>query len=109
MTRTNTSTYRHNLPTSRLAKVVAVALAKVTIAQPMVLGRHRAQWLFDLATSQTALKAERKLARKALQAAADAAGRSSITIGDHTIGDRVFSKASNARLVRWSQNRNTAV
>lgn len=96
---------RTSIPT-----VVAVAVAKRTIAQPTIIGRHRAQWLFDLATSQTALPTERKLARKALQIAADAAGRSVITLGDgRTIGDRVFSKASNLRLRNWSQDRNTAV
>ena len=104
MTRSDRLT-RTSIPT-----VVAVALAKVTIAQPVIVGRHRAQWLFDLATSQTALPAERKLARQALQTAADAAGRSVITLGDgRTIGDRVFSKASNLRLRNWSQDRNTAV
>lgn len=95
---------RTSIPT-----VVAVALAKVTIRQPIVVGRHRAQWLFDLATSDTALPAERKLGRQALQAAADAAGRSAITVGDRTIGDRVYSKASNRRLRNWSQDRNTPV
>jgi hypothetical protein len=95
---------RTSIPT-----VVAVAVARVTIAQPAIVGRHRAQWLFDLATSQTALKAERQLGRKALQIAADAAGRSVVTIGDRTIGDRVFSKASNLRLRNWSQDRNTPV
>jgi len=95
---------RTSIPT-----VVAVAVARITIAQPSIVGRHRAQWLFDLATSQTALQAERKLGRKALQIAADAAGRSVVTIGDRTIGDRVFSKASNRRLRNWSQDRNTPV
>ena len=89
--------------------IIAVALAKRTIKEPTIVGRHRAQWLFDLATSEVALPEERKLGRKALQAAADAAGRSVITTGNRTIGDRVFSKASNRRLRNWSQDRNTAV
>jgi hypothetical protein len=96
---------RTSIPT-----VVAVAVAKRTIRQAQVIGRHRAQWLFDLATSDTALPAERKLGSKALQADADAAGRSVVTLGDgRTIGDRVFSKASNLRLRNWSQDRNTPV
>ena len=104
MTRSDRLT-RTSIPT-----VVAVALAKVTIRQPHIIGRHRAQWLFDLATSDVALDAERKLGRKALQAAADAAGRSIITLADgRTIGDRVYSKASNRRLRQWSQDRNSAV
>jgi hypothetical protein len=104
MTRSDRLT-RTTIPT-----VVAVALARRTIRQPLVVGRHRAQWLFDLATSEVALPSERKLGRQALQAAADAAGRSVITLADgRTIGDRVFSKASNRRLVRWSQDRPSAV
>lgn len=90
--------------------VVAVALAKVTIRQPHIVGRHRAQWLFDLATSTTALPEERKLGRKALQAAADAAGRSIVTLGDgRQVGNRVYGKASNRRLRNWSQDRNSPV
>ena len=104
MTRSDRLT-RTSIPT-----IVAVALAKRTIKEPVIVGRHRAQWLFDLATSQTALPAERKLARQALQTAADAAGRSVITLGDgRTVGDRVFSKASNLRLRNWSQDRPSAV
>jgi len=104
MTRSDRLT-RTSIPT-----IVAVALAKRTIKEPTIVGRHRAQWLFDLATSETALKAERQLGRQALQAAADAAGRSIITLADgSTIGDRVFSKASNRRLRNWSQDRNTPV
>ena len=96
---------RTSIPTA-----VAVAVAKVTIRHQAIIGRHRAQWLCDLATSQTALKAERKLARLALQTAADAAGRSVRTLSDgRTIGDRVFSKASNRRLRDWSQDRNATV
>jgi hypothetical protein len=96
---------RTSIPT-----IVAVALAKRTINEPIVVGRHRAQWLFDLATSETALPSERKLGRQALQAAADAAGRSILTLADGTtIGDRVYSKASNRRLRQWSQDRNSRV
>lgn len=89
---------------------VAVAVAKVTIRHQCVVGRHRAQWLLDLATSQAATKAERKLGRWALQVAAHAAGRSVITLADgRTIKDRVFSKASTRRLRDWSQDRNATV
>lgn len=104
MTRSDRLT-RTSIPT-----IVAVALARRTILDQSIVGRHRAQWLFDLATSEVALPAERKLGRKALQAAADAAGRSVITLGDgRTIGDRVYSKASNRRLRQWSQDRNSKV
>jgi hypothetical protein len=104
MTRTDRLT-RTSIPT-----MVAVALARRTIKEPIIVGRHRAQWLFDLATSETALPEERKLGRKALQIAADAAGRSVITLADGTtIGDRVFSKASTRRLRDWSQDRNATV
>jgi hypothetical protein len=105
MTRSDARLTRTSIPTA-----VAVAVAKVTIRHQAIVGRHRAQWLFDLATSEVALPSERKLGRQALQAAADAAGRSSITLGDgRTIGDRVFSKASNLRLRNWSQDRNSPV
>lgn len=97
------------LTRTAIPTVVAVAVAKITIRQPIVIGRHRAQWLFDLATSDVALPEERKLGRKALQVAADAAGRSVVTINGRTIGDRVYSKASNLRLRNWSQDRNSAV
>lgn len=92
---------RTSIPT-----VVAVAVARVTIRQPHVVGRHRAQWLFDLATSEAALPAERALGRKALQAAAKAAGRHQF---DGILRDRVFNKASNRRLRNWSQDHNTPV
>jgi hypothetical protein len=103
MTRSDRLT-RTSVPT-----IIAVALAKRTIKEPTIVGRHRAQWLFDLATSEVALPSERKLGRQALQAAADAAGRSVITVNGQTIGDRVYSKASNRRLRNWSQDRNTPV
>jgi hypothetical protein len=95
---------RTSIPTA-----VAVAVAKVTIKTGCIVGRHRAQWLLDLWESPTALPAERKLGRQALQSAADAAGRSVITLADgRTIGDRVFSKASTRRLRDWSQDRNAS-
>jgi hypothetical protein len=103
MTRSDRLT-RTSVPT-----IIAVALAKRTIKEPTIVGRHRAQWLFDLATSEVALPSERKLGRQALQAAADAAGRSVITVNGQTIGNRVYSKASNRRLRNWSQDRNTPV
>lgn len=103
-------TRNDRLTSTSIPKVVAVALAKVTVARPHVIGRHRAQWLFDLATSETALQAERKLARKALQAAADSAGRNIATKANgDPITNRVYSKASNRRLVRWSQDRPSPV
>jgi hypothetical protein len=98
------------LTRTSIPNVVAVALAKVTIAKPHIIGRHRAQWLLDLATSETALQAERKLARKALQAAADSAGRNiARKANGDPITNRVYSKASNKRLLRWSQDRPSAV
>jgi hypothetical protein len=86
--------------------VVATAIARLTIRQPIIIGRHRAQWLFDLATSDVALPVERALGRKALQAAAKAANRHHL---EGKFNDRVFSKASNKRLRNWSQDRNTPV
>lgn len=94
------------LTSTSIPSVVAVALARVTVARPHIIGRHRAQWLFDLATSQTADKETRKLGRKALQAAADSAGRNiAIKVNGDTITNRVYSKASNKRLRNWSQDR----
>ena len=92
---------RTSIPT-----IVAVALAKRTIKEPVIVGRHRAQWLFDLATSEAAMPAERALGRKALQAAAKAAQRHQL---DGNLKDRVFNKASNRRLRNWSQDRNSPV
>lgn len=104
MTRSDRLT-RTSIPT-----VVAVAVAKITIRQPHIIGRHRAQWLFDLATNENALEAERKLGRKALQAAADSAGRNISAKADGTpITNRVYSKASTRRLRQWSQDRPSAV
>jgi hypothetical protein len=103
-------TRNDRLTSTSVPKVVAVAIAKVTINRPGIIGRHRAQWLFDLATSDTALQAERKLARKALQSAADSAGRNIATKANgDPITNRVYSKASNKRLVRWSQDRPSPV
>lgn len=47
-------------------------------------------------------------ARKALQAATDAAGRSIVTRNGQTIGNRA-SKASCVRLAAWAQDRGTLV
>ena len=94
------------LTSTSIPSVVAVALARVTIAKPHIIGRHRAQWLFDLATSQTADKEARKLGRQALQKASEAAGRAIIVLPNNKkIENRVYSKASNKRLRNWSQDR----
>ena len=51
---------------------------------------------------------DRPTARKALQAAVDASGRSAITVNGKLIGDRA-SKASCVRLAAWAQDRGTLV
>jgi len=81
-------------------------LAERVIANPTVIGPNRAGALFNLATTG-ATPSRRALGRRALQAAAKAAGRH--VHPSHPIHDRVFNKASNRRLVQWSQDRNTAV
>ena len=103
-------TRNDRLTRTSVPNVVAVAIAKITINRPHVIGRHRAQWLLDLALSETALKEERKLARKALQAAADSAGRNIATKANgDPVTNRVYSKASNRRLRNWSQDRPSPV
>ena len=81
-------------------------LAERVIANPTVIGPNRAGALFNLATTG-ATPSRRALGRRALQAAAKAAGRHLST--DGIFSDRVFSKASNRRLVQWAQDRNTAI
>ena len=46
------------------------------------------------------------ICRKALKAAASAAGRDIVTRGETMIGDRVYHKASTRRLYYWAQNKN---
>ena len=95
---------------TRIPTMIMVALAKRSIQAPGKIGRHRAQWLLDLYRSSTALPAERALGRKALQACADAVGRSAITLANgRLIGDRVYTKASTARLARWARDIGTDV
>lgn len=81
-------------------------LAERVIANPTVIGPNRAGALFNLATSG-ATHSRRALGRRALQAAAKAAGRHVSPFA--TIHDRVFNKASNARLAQWAQDRNSKV
>ena len=81
-------------------------IAERVISRPTVLGPNRAGALFNLATNG-ATKSRRALGRHALQSAARAAGRH--VAASTLLNDRVFNKASNARLVNWSQNLNTPV
>ena len=81
-------------------------LAERVISRPTVLGPNRAGALFNLAT-KGATPSRRALGRHALQSAARAAGRHTTT--STLLNDRVFNKASNARLRNWSQNLNTPV
>ena len=95
---------------TRIPTICAIALAKRSIQAPGKIGRHRAQWLLDLYRNSMALPAERALGRKALQACADAVGRSAITLANgRLIGDRVYTKASTARLARWARDLGTDV
>jgi len=81
-------------------------LAEAIIARPSILGPNRAGALFNLAANG-ATSTRRSLGRRALQAAAKAAGRHVSPFA--TINDRVFNKASNARLAQWAQDRNSKV
>ena len=78
------------------------ALAAEVMQAPRPLTRAEAQRLLNHAT------ADRRTARKALQAAVDASGRSAITVNGKLIGDR-SSKASSVRLAAWAQDRGTLV
>jgi len=85
-------------------------LAEQVIANPTVLGPVRAWALFNLATSPERNRQNRNLGRRALQAAAFAAHRDSRTLADGSVVlNRVFSKASNQRLLHWAQNQDTPV
>jgi len=81
-------------------------LAEAIIARPSILGPNRAGALFNLA-AKGATSSRRSLGRRALQAAAKAAGRH--VAASSPINDRVFNKASNARLAQWAQDRNSKV
>ena len=87
----------------------AESLAVNLINAPKIIGRRRASMLFDLAFNGNT-KAERKLGRDALKACATAANRHRVIFkGEVMHSDRVFNKASNARLQNWAQNLNTTV
>ena len=87
----------------------AESLAHNLINAPKIIGRRRASMLFNLAFNGDT-KAERKLGRDALKACATAANRHRVIFrGEVLHSDRVFNKASNARLEKWAQNLNTTV
>lgn len=88
-------------------RVVSPALiAERVISRPTIIGPNRAGALFNLATNG-ATQSRRALGRRALQSAARAAGRH--LAPSTLLNDRVFNKASNARLRNWAQNLNTPV
>ena len=96
-----------NMIKSAAIRFVSPALiAERVISRPTVIGPNRAGALFNLATNG-ATSSRRTLGRRALQAAAKAAGRH--IAPSSPIHDRVFNKASNARLRNWAQNINTPV
>jgi hypothetical protein len=78
------------------------ALAAAVLQAPRPLTRAEAQRLLNHTAT------DYPTARKALQAAADASGRSVVTRKGQTIGDRA-SKASCVRLASWAQGSNTLV
>ena len=80
-------------------------LCQVLISNPRVIGGRRAQRLLELTQGDDTKLAQS--ARRALKFCAKSAGRH--VNFDGTITDRVFNKASNARLARWAQDLNTAV
>jgi hypothetical protein len=81
-------------------------IAERVISRPTIIGPNRAGALFNLATNG-ATKSRRALGRRALQSASRAAGRH--VAASTLLNDRVFNKASNARLRNWAQNLNTPV
>jgi hypothetical protein len=81
-------------------------LAEILIAKPRKIGPRRATVLFQLA-AHSDHKHARKLGRDALKQCAKSVGRH--VNFDGTISDRVFNKASNARLMNWAQDKNTMV
>ncbi len=86
-------------------------LAAILISNPKVIGRHRAQAMFDLATNLEKQKDTRSMGRRALQQCAKIANRHRVTHADGSITqtDRVFSKASTHRLMFLAQGKNTPV
>jgi hypothetical protein len=78
------------------------ALAAEVLQAPRPLTLAEAQRLLNHTT------VDRRLARKALQAAVDASGRSVVTINGRTIGNR-SQKASSVRLAQWAQDTTTLV
>lgn len=78
------------------------ALAAEVLQAPRPLTKAEAQRLLNHTT------VDRRLARQALQAAVDAAGRSAVTVNGRTIGDRA-RKASSVRLAQWAQDTTTLV
>lgn len=89
------------IPSSRFAAFLGDAerVAQILINRPQVIGAHRSTLLLNLAQTD-------RLGRRALQACAKAANRHHVD-GQHN--DRVFNKASNARLARWAMDRPSAV
>ena len=78
------------------------ALAAEVLQTPRPLTKAEAQRLLNHTAT------DYRTARKALQAAVDAAGRSAVTVNGRTIGDRA-QKASSVRLAAWAQDRGTLV
>ena len=78
------------------------ALAAEVLQAPRPLTRAEAQRLLNHTAT------DYSTARKALQAAVDASGRSAVTRNGQTIADRA-SKASCVRLAAWAQDRGTLV
>ena len=81
-------------------------LAAILIKNPRKIGPRRATILFQLATNGVT-KGQRHVGRLALKQCAKSVGRH--VNFDGTISDRVFNKASNARLMNWAQDKNTNV
>jgi hypothetical protein len=78
------------------------SLAAEIMQAPRPLTRAEAQRLLNHT------RVDYKTSRKALQAAADASGRSAVTRNGQTIADRA-QRASCVRLAAWAQDRGTLV
>jgi hypothetical protein len=94
------------LKSAAIRFVSPALIAERVISRPTIIGPNRAGALFNLATNG-ATRTRRALGRRALQVAARAAGRH--VAASTLLNDRVFNKASNARLRNWAQNLNTPV
>lgn len=81
-------------------------LAAILIKNPRKIGPRRATILFNLA-AHGVTKGQRHVGRLALKQCAKSVGRH--VNFDGTISDRVFNKASNARLMNWAQDKNTDI